>query len=107
MGRRSPVHFLLYLLLGGAAMVATITPFLVGQSENDLFHFNPLGMIKTPFPGFENLMMISLHELITDYLSATVVLGLLLSAGVPWLLTALFLKPTQDQQRSSGPEVAA
>jgi hypothetical protein len=107
MGRRGVLHWLLYGLLAGAAMIATITPFTVGQAENQMFNFNAVGMVYTPFPGFENLMMVSLHELMVDYLSASIILALLLSAGVPWLLTALFLKPGSSPQQFSGPELAA
>jgi hypothetical protein len=42
-----------------------------------------------------------------DPLSASILLGLLLSSGVPWLLTAMFLKPGKMHDPQVGPEVAA
>lgn len=108
MGRRSPATFLLYTILAAAAMILTITPFFVGQSESLIFQLNPVGVVRSPFPGFEALMLVSWHELVSgEWMDATLILGLLLSAGVPWLLTALFLNPMQNQQRSSGPKLAA
>jgi hypothetical protein len=97
MGRRGIVDIILYGLLAGAAMIATVTPFMVGQPENNMFNFDPLGLVWTPFPGFEALMIVPWQELVSEYLAATLVLGLLLSAAVPWLLTALFLKPAKDK----------
>jgi hypothetical protein len=89
-------------------MILTITPFFVGQQASQIFQLNPMGVVHSPFPGFEALMLISWQELVSgEWLDATLILGLLLSAGVPWLLTALFLKPTHNQQLNSGPEFAA
>ena len=88
-------------------MLATVTPFFVGQPASHLFNLNTMGLFDSPFPGFESLMMVGLGELLSDYMAATLILGLALSAGVPWLLTAMFLKPTQASRTQAGPEVAA
>jgi len=101
MGRRSQTHLLLYLLLAGLAMGTTLMPFFVGQPQNNLMTWGPMAIMHTPFPGFETLLVTPLTYSslsgpgMTEFAwtGITLVLGLLLSAAIPWLMTALFLKP--------------
>jgi hypothetical protein len=69
---------------------------------------NALGLLRSPFPGFEMLMLSAIPSIFSgDPLAASILLGLLLSSGVPWLLTAMFLKPGKTRDHQLGPEVAA
>jgi hypothetical protein len=112
MGRRGVLEFALYAVLVGCALLTTILPFMVGQPWSQLFEFSAMGMVHTPFPGFENLIVGAVSEAFTDYSYGdgisplSMIAGLLLSAGIPWLLTALFLKPSAQRPPQPGPEVA-
>lgn len=89
MGRRGLVEFVAYSTICVLAIVTTILPFFYGQVPADIFEFSARGMIATPLPGFESVLTF-------QYLNASwlmLVGGLVFSAGIPWLLTSLFLKP--------------
>jgi len=99
MGRRSAVDLLAYLALTAAAISTTILPFVTtpGVDWSGLVNFGPLGVITAPFPGFEALLISP-----TQSENWLIIFGLLLSAGVPWLMTGLFLRPTSSKRDDSG-----
>ncbi|MDQ3024691.1 MAG: hypothetical protein M3R04_09990 [bacterium] len=102
MGRRSVASFAVYSALCFIAIVATILPFFVVQQFGMAVWFSALGMVAGPFHGFDSLFV---GESVED--DWMLILGLVLSAGIPWLLTAMFLKPNQRDAAPSGPELAA
>jgi len=63
---------------------------------------SPLAMLHTPLPGFETL----LTYIALDWDWISLVGGLVLSAGLPWLLAAWFLKPTQAELPPADLDVA-
>ncbi|MBN2082847.1 hypothetical protein JW859_11675 [bacterium] len=93
MGRRGPAEFATYTAICVLAIIATILPFFAGQPISHLVELSPLAMLHTPLPGFETL----LTYIALDWDWISLVGGLVLSAGVPWLLTAWFLKPAQAE----------
>jgi hypothetical protein len=102
MGRRSPGSLVVYSILTFVAIASTIMPFGLVQEPGKVVWFNIKGVMHSPFPGFDLLFIGGYLE--QDWM---LVLGLLLSAGVPWLLTAMFLKPGQRHVVPTGQEVAA
>lgn len=97
------MDFLLYLILAGLALGTTLMPFFVGQPESHLMELSPMAIMHTPFPGFEMLMIspirvIEYSGFMDAFMSSTLILGLLLSAALPWLMTALFLKPRRGPE---------
>jgi hypothetical protein len=92
MGRRSVGDLLLYTVLCVAGLVTTGMPFFAGSGLNSVspFETGPLALMISPFIGFESLLA---DGFVWDTMWLTLVGGLLFSAAVPWVLTALFLKP--------------
>ncbi len=87
MGRRSLSHMLMYGALVFFALASTVLPFFFNEN-GDLINISPDGVVSGPLPGFDSLLFGSpLSEV------WTIILGLLLSACIPWVLVALFLKP--------------
>jgi hypothetical protein len=89
MGRRGPAEFLAYSAICVLAIIATILPFVFGRTLEQIFEFSALGMMQSPLPAFEDLL--TYYQL--DWSWVSLVGGLVFSAGVPWLLAGLFLKP--------------
>jgi hypothetical protein len=102
MGRRGPVEFATYTLICVLAIIATILPFFVGQPISHLMELSPLAMLYTPLPGFEAL----LTYVVLDWDWISLVGGLVLSAGVPWLLAGLFLRPERSTLPPEDAQVA-
>ncbi|GEM_PF-1800427 len=92
MGRRGPAELLLYTTLCVVALGATLVPFLLGTPSGRYFEFTVRGVMHSPVPGFEMLLI----SPIFDWGWISIVGGLVLSAGVPWLLTGLFLRPNRS-----------
>jgi hypothetical protein len=91
MGRRSLQDMMVYACLVFIALASTFLPFFFNGSGS-IINFTPYGVVSGPLPGFDSLLFGSqLGEV------WTIILGLLLSAGIPWLLVALFLKPKPPQ----------
>lgn len=91
MGRRGKADLGLYAVLCGLGLLTNLMPFYVASDvSNSIFRLEPLAVMTSPFIGFEYLL--AAPEM-WDFMSVTLVLGLLFSAAVPWLLTALFLHP--------------
>ena len=101
MGRRSMLDALLYTVLCFVSIVTTIMPFVFAQEVHKIVALNAVGMVKSPFPGFESLLIG--QNVLDGWL---LMLGLLLSAGIPWLLTSLFLRPAAEQVPPGGAEIA-
>jgi len=102
MGRRGPAEFATYSAICVLAIIATILPFFAGQPISHLMELSPLAMLHTPLPGFETL----LTYIALDWDWISLVGGLVLSAGLPWLLAAWFLKPTQAELPPADLDVA-
>ena len=90
MGRRNIVSIALYSILCLIAIATTIMPFTYAQPQGQVLLLNLEALVHTPLPGFEELMVG--YSLRDDWM---LVLGLLFSAGIPWLLTGLFLRGEQ------------
>lgn len=105
MGRRGPLEFLAYSSICILAIAATILPFMYGEQFSKLVVLGRMAVIHSPFPQFEQLLASP-----GTYNSASglqLIAGLVLSAGVPWLLTGLFLKPSAaPPPRQDGPLAA-
>ena len=102
MGRRSVQDAVLYTLLVFFALASTFLPFFFTGTGGELVSISPVGVVTGPLPGFDSLLIGSaLGEV------WTLILGLLLSAGIPWLLVALFLKPKPPQLPDGTPFTAA
>lgn len=101
MGRRGVVPAIFYGGLVFFAITSTILPFGFAGDSLKLLDFTPLGLVNSPCPGFEGLLVnLKWQE------DGLLVFGLVLSAAIPWLLTALFLKPGQsEKQADSGDEM--
>jgi hypothetical protein len=92
MGRRGVMDMLFYACLVFFALASTFLPFFYAGAIGGIVNFTPTGVVEGPLPGFDSLLIGSpLQEV------WTLILGLLLSAGIPWLLVALFLKPRAPQ----------
>ncbi|MEZ5336926.1 MAG: hypothetical protein R3F46_01575 [bacterium] len=96
MGRRSALSFGMYLILCMIAVTTTFLPFMYAQPDGEILLLNVEGLVHTPLPGFESLLVG--YNLVEDW---QLVLGLLLSAGIPWLLTGLFLKAGNDSHQTA------
>ncbi len=90
MGRRGVLPAFLYTLITMIALYCSVLPFVMTQKLGELVVLNPTAVSHGPLPGFEQILRFnSLHE-------GTMIMGaLLLSAGIPWLLTGLFLRGEQ------------
>ncbi|MCH7472241.1 hypothetical protein IIA79_04745 [bacterium] len=99
MGRRGPLVMLAYTAICVVAICSTLMPFIFAQQVSELIEISPLGLMGTPFPGIENLLT---GPVMSD--SWLLIFGLVLSAGVPWLLTGMFLRPAKGAgpQRDAG-----
>ncbi|MCB1216373.1 hypothetical protein KDL44_03220 [bacterium] len=87
MGRRSLLSGLLYSTVCLIAIFTTVIPFSYAQPDGQWLISSSEALIHTPLPGFETLMIgYTMQE---DWM---LVFGLLLPAGIPWLLTGLFLR---------------
>jgi hypothetical protein len=105
MGRRSVIDGGIYLTLCLAALATTVLPFSYsGQAVGAMVAFNAVGMVAGPLPGFESLLV---GSDMSDV--GVIIFGLILSAGAPWLLAALVLKPRAHEPEASdeaGPQLA-
>ena len=88
MGRRGFGDMLAYGALVFFALASTFLPFFYSGAMDRLVDLTPSGIVTGPLPGFDSLLIGSRIEDVW-----TLILGLLLSAGIPWVLVALFLKP--------------
>ena len=87
MGRRGPVPAMLYALLTVIALYCSVIPFVMSQKLSTIIDFSLQAFSKGPLPGFEQIL--GFYEV----QSGIMIMGaLLLSAGIPWLLTGLFLR---------------
>jgi len=92
MGRRGKSDLGLYAVLCGFGLLANLMPFYAASEvTNSIFRLEPLALMTSPFVGFEYLLAEGVYY--WDFMSVTLILGLLFSAAVPWVLAALFLKP--------------
>ncbi len=88
MGRRGITEFIAYSLVVAGNLAFTLAP---------CFYFTDLSataFITMPFVFFTMVIIPN------EFLVHTTTLGLLLSAGAPWLLTGLFLKPGRPPRTS-------
>lgn len=98
LGQRGVPEALGYTLLVSLALTLTLLPFFAGTSGAGSFTFSALGVVCTPVPSFEQLLAgFSFGE---DWL---LVFGLLLSAGIPWLLAGWFLRVPEGNWRDNTP----
>ncbi|MCB1187804.1 hypothetical protein KDL29_11615 [bacterium] len=96
MGRRSFLSSLLYSIVCIVAIFTTVIPFSYAQPDGQWLISSSEALVHTPLPGFETLMIgYSMQE---DWM---LVFGLLFSAGIPWLLTGLFLKSGNDSHQTA------
>jgi hypothetical protein len=92
MGRRCLVDFVVYAGLCLAAIGTTLVPYLICAPHGKIFEFSALGVVHSPLPGFEWVLVSPAID--SSWLS--IVGGLVFSAGVPWLLAGLFLRPERS-----------
>ena len=100
MGRRGFGEFLAYSAICVLAIVTTIVPFLYGLHPSDILDCSALGVLTTPLPGFEKVLL----GFSVDASWFMLIGGLVFSAGIPWLLTSLFLRPEGSFERGSSPD---
>ncbi|MEZ5336925.1 MAG: hypothetical protein R3F46_01570 [bacterium] len=87
MGRRGPLPAVLYALLTGLALYCSVVPFVLTQKYQNLLELSTQAFAFGPFPGFEQILTFRYS------MDGYMIMGaLLLSAGIPWLLTGLFLR---------------
>jgi len=98
MGRRSVFDMLVYAAVCFLAIASTLFPFLAFGATIDITKF---ALQASPFPGFE--MLLIGHDMVDSWL---LIVGLVLSAGIPWLLTGLFLRPRQADVPPDSAELA-
>lgn len=96
MGRRGIVEFTAYTSICVLGVIATIRPFFYEIEPGNILELSTRGLIATPLPGFQYVLTGAEMELGW----AIIVGGLVISAGIPWLLTSLFLR----RDRTSGPD---
>lgn len=91
MGRRSFGDFMLYAVLCAVGLLTNLLPFFVAsEATYHPFLWKPEALMSSPFVGFESLLS---EPEFSNGMWLTLVFGLLFSAAMPWLLTALFLRP--------------
>jgi hypothetical protein len=87
MGRRGVLPMLLYSLITILALYCSVIPFILTQKFENILELSSQAFSRGPLPGFEQLL-----EFRGDMGGFMIMGALLLSAGVPWLLTGLFLR---------------
>ncbi|MCB1216374.1 hypothetical protein KDL44_03225 [bacterium] len=98
MGRRGILASLLYALLTMLALFCSVLPFVMTQKLSQVLELSPLAFAAGPLPGFEQILNFPVWELNAGH----AILGaLLISAGIPWLLTGLFLKSGNDSHQTA------
>ena len=92
MGRRGLLPALLYSVITFLALYCSVLPFVMTQSLSRIFQTGPLAVVRGPLPGFEQVL--HFQEAMAGI---SVMAALVLSAGVPWLLTGLFLRGHEQE----------
>ncbi|MCB1220806.1 MAG: hypothetical protein H7A35_05205 [Planctomycetales bacterium] len=94
MGRRGPLPAVLYALLTCLALYCSVVPFVLTQKYQNLLELSTQAFAFGPFPGFEQILTFRYS------MDGYMIMGaLLLSAGIPWLLTGLFLRSESSNAR--------